>query len=97
MAAPVARAFYLPSDSTSSDASKIMPELLHHVRIISNELQTKHKSDQQEEHYRSEWRTVALVVDRLLLITFFIITVFTTAVIFMNVPSHHKLADYGST
>ena len=84
---------YSDGDGGSGEGGSLLPELLHHVRIIADELRNKHVMDETEEQCKSEWRTVALVIDRLLLITFFIVTVFTCSVIFINVPSGHRDFD----
>ena len=69
-----------------SDSGSVLLELLGHVKQLNEELHQRHASDDTEEHYKSEWRMVALVLDRILLILFFIMTVFTCVVIFVNVP-----------
>lgn len=69
-----------------TDNGSVMCELLHHVKQINEELHSRHVNKDVDDHYKSEWRMVALVLDRMLLIIFFIITVFTSVVIFINVP-----------
>ena len=70
----------------SSDSNGILCELLSHVRQINEEMHARHSGKDTEEHYKSEWRMVALVLDRILLIIFFIMTLFTCVTIFVNVP-----------
>lgn len=66
-----------------------VPEILNHVRQLNEELHVRHVNRNMEDHYKGEWRMVALVLDRLLLITFFVMTVFTGVVIFVNVPHYY--------
>ena len=88
------RSYFSSDNLEQNENANVLPEMLRYVKIICNEMQNKHQQDDRQEHFRSEWRTIALVVDRLLLITFFIVTSFTTAIIFMNVPSRAKLSDF---
>ena len=88
------RTYFSSDNIEQTDNANVMPELLRYVKIICGEMQGKHQQDERQEHFRSEWRTIALVVDRLLLIVFFIVTAFTTAIIFINVPSRAKLSDF---
>ena len=69
-----------------SDNGSVICELLHHVKQINEELHSRNVNRDVDDHYKSEWRMVALVLDRILLIIFFIVTVFTSVVIFINVP-----------
>ena len=71
---------------TCTDSNSVLCELLNHVKQINEELHGRHTNQDADEVYKCEWRMVALVLDRLLLIIFFIITVFTCVVIFVNVP-----------
>ena len=73
-----------PVDYT--DNGSVICELLHYVKQINEEMHSRHINHDVDDHYKSEWRMVALVLDRVLLILFFIITVFTSLVIFINVP-----------
>ena len=73
-------------DVDLGDASSVMCEVLSHVRQLNEEIHNRHTASDSDHHYKSEWRMVALVLDRMLLILFFIITVFTCVVIFVNVP-----------
>lgn len=70
----------------SSNSNSILCELLSHVKQINEEMHGRHTTKDADEVYKSEWRMVALVLDRLLLIIFFVMTVFTCVVIFVNVP-----------
>ena len=69
-----------------TDSNSILCDLLSHVKQINEELHGRHTNQDADEVYKTEWRMVALVLDRLLLIIFFIMTVFTCVVIFVNVP-----------
>ena len=71
----------------SGDNSSMLQELLHHVKQLTEELHQRHINSDADTHFKSEWRMVALVLDRLLLIIFFIITVLTSTVIFLNQPN----------
>ena len=72
--------------SDLSDNNTVLGELLAHVRQLNEEIHQRHIGNDADEHYKSEWRMVALILDRILLILFFIMTVFTCVVIFVNVP-----------
>ena len=69
-----------------ADSTGILGEMLCHVKQMNEEIHQRHVSADADEQYKSEWRMVALVLDRILLILFFIMTVFTCVVIFVNVP-----------
>ncbi len=69
-----------------TDNNAVLGELLAHVRQLNEEIHQRHIGSDADEHYKSEWRMVALILDRILLIIFFIMTVFTCVVIFVNVP-----------
>lgn len=69
-----------------SDSTSVLVELLNHMKQLTEELHHRHVTDDTDAHYKSEWRMVALVLDRILLLIFFIMTVFTCVVIFVNVP-----------
>ena len=73
-----------------SDNNTVLGELLAHVRQLNEEIHQRHIGNDADEHYKSEWRMVALILDRILLILFFIMTVFTCVVIFVNVPDWKK-------
>ena len=64
----------------------IMSELLSNTRSITEEIHSRNIAKDVDDHYKSEWRMVALVLDRILLILFFLMTLFTCIVIFINVP-----------
>ena len=68
------------------DDQSVIGDLLSHVKQLNEEIHNRHTSQEAEEHYKSEWRMVALVLDRMLLIIFFIITILTSVIIFVNVP-----------
>lgn len=72
----------------------LLTELVFHVKQINEELRQRHITRNAVDYYKSEWRMVALVLDRILLIVFFIITVFTCVIIFINVP-HGYAASRG--
>ena len=76
--------------SDLSDSNTVLGELLAHVRQLNEEIHQRHIGNDADEHYKSEWRMVALILDRILLILFFIMTVFTCVVIFVNVPDWKK-------
>ena len=76
--------------SDLSDNNTVLGELLAHVRQLNEEIHQRHIGNDADEHYKSEWRMVALILDRILLILFFIMTVFTCVVIFVNVPDWKK-------
>ena len=71
---------------SGGESSALLSELLQHVRQINEEMHSRASSKDTDEHYKSEWRMVALVLDRILLIVFFIMTLFTCVTIFVNVP-----------
>ena len=79
--------------SDLSDNNTVLGELLAHVRQLNEEIHQRHIGNDADEHYKSEWRMVALILDRILLILFFIMTVFTCVVIFVNVPDWKKWID----
>ena len=69
-----------------SETGALMFEMLSHVKQMNEEIHQRHVVDDADEHYKSEWRMVALALDRILLILFFLMTLFTCIVIFINVP-----------
>ena len=69
-----------------SDKEAIMADVLTNVRQLNEEIHSRHVTQDMDEYYKSEWRMVALVLDRLLLILFFILTVLICVTIFVNVP-----------
>jgi hypothetical protein len=73
-----------PSDR--SDCLNILCELASVIGQINSDLSRNNKRAHKEELRKSEWRKVALVLDRLLLITFFVITCLACTAIFANVP-----------
>ena len=70
----------------SENSTALLSELLTHVRQINEEMHSRASGQDTDDHYKSEWRMVALVLDRILLIIFFIMTLFTCVTIFVNVP-----------
>ncbi len=74
------------NEYSSSDSAGVLGEMLCHVKQMNEEIHTRHVASDADEQYKSEWRMVALVLDRILLILFFTMTVFTCVVIFVNVP-----------
>ncbi len=62
-------------------------ELVSHVKQINEELHQRYVSQDGDDQLKSEWRMIAVVLDRLLLIIFLIMTIFTSIIIFVNVPS----------
>lgn len=78
------RTFTEPDYMEQGDS--VMQELMSHVKQINEELHQRHTAQEHEEQLKSEWRMVAHVLDRLLLILFFLMTIFTSAVIFVNIP-----------
>ena len=68
------------------DGGVVMGDMLSHVRMMNEEIHQRHVAQDADEHYKSEWRMVALILDRILLILFFLMTSFTCIVIFINVP-----------
>ena len=75
-----------PEPQDFADTNAILCELLSHVKQLNEEIHQRHMTGDTDDHYKSEWRMVALVLDRILLILFFCVTVFTSTVIFINVP-----------
>ncbi|KAK2147143.1 hypothetical protein LSH36_568g03027 [Paralvinella palmiformis] len=76
-----------PRDYEGSDTNTLLYELLCHVKQVNEEIHQHLTNQETEEIFKSEWRLVALILDRLLLILFFIMTCFTSIVIFVNVPN----------
>ena len=80
------RQYIQPEITDLSDKETVRLELLSSVRQMNDRLHMRHSNSDKDEYYKSEWRMVALVLDRLLLIVFFIMTVFICVAIFVNVP-----------
>ena len=76
-----------PRDYEGSDTNTLLYELLSHVKQVNEEIHQHLSAMETDDILKSEWRLVALILDRLLLILFFIMTCFTSIVIFINVPS----------
>ena len=72
----------------SGDTYGVLCELLSQVKQIGSDLHENHRVSEFDTLYKSEWRKVALVLDRLLLITFFVVTCITCGTIFINVPAY---------
>jgi hypothetical protein len=68
------------------DCLNILSELTTIIDQINADLRRNYKHANNEELRKSEWRKVALVLDRLLLIAFFVVTCFACTAIFANVP-----------
>ena len=75
---------HYPTDN--QEGSVVMGDMLSHVRMINEEMHQRHVAQDADEHYKSEWRMVALVLDRIFLILFFLMTSIMSIVIFVNVP-----------
>ena len=73
-----------PTDNR--EGGVVMGDILSHVRMVNEEIHQRHVAQDADEHYKSEWRMVALVLDRILLILFFLVTSIMSIVIFVNVP-----------
>ena len=73
-----------PTDNR--EGGVVMGDILSHVRMVNEEIHQRHVAQDADEHYKSEWRMVALVLDRILLILFFLMTSIMSIVIFVNVP-----------
>ena len=68
------------------EQNEAMCDMLSHVKMLNEEIHQRHVAKDADDHYKSEWRMVALILDRILLILFFLMTTFTCVVIFINVP-----------
>lgn len=79
----------VPEPSEYTDTNSLLCELVAHVKQINEELHMRHYDKEHDEQYKSEWQLVALVLDRCLLVIFFIMTSFICVIIFVNVPGDH--------
>ena len=68
-----------------------MEEILKYLKILV----VKSDAEDAEKDVEDEWKQVALVVDRLFFWTFLLITIFSTVVILVIVPSFKYVADDG--
>ncbi|KAK3097926.1 hypothetical protein FSP39_014575 [Pinctada imbricata] len=63
------------------------PSTLDTILKYIKTIVTKHEEDEEEEEIVDEWKQVSLVVDRLLFWIFLFITLFSTIIILVVVPS----------
>jgi hypothetical protein len=68
-----------------------MEEILKYLKILV----VKSDAEDAEKDVEDEWKQVALVVDRLFFWTFMLITIFSTVIILVIVPSFKYVADDG--
>jgi hypothetical protein len=73
--------------SSDNETHQLLGELLFHIRKMSTKTQERYATRAFEDCYKAEWRQVAQVFDRVLLITFFLMTSVTTITIFAMAPS----------
>ena len=72
--------------SNDNETYQLLIEILHHVRKMSTKMQERLAVKALKNCYKIEWRQVAQVCDRVLLITFFLMTTVTTITIFAMAP-----------
>jgi len=70
---------------TGGDCYGALCELVSQCDRMCTELRRHQRSAIDADHRKSEWRSVALVLDRLLFITFFVVTCAACVYIFSSV------------
>ena len=76
-----------PAVLTTARSKRQLRELLFQVKLLNSNVIKKHDSQELANDYKTEWRLVALTLDRLLLCLFIIMTAFVITITFINIPA----------
>ena len=81
--------------AVETNSLKQIKDILIHIQLLlkqicdtSSQTQQRHQSQANDEECRNSWMMVAMVIDRLLLILFTLLTIIVSIVLLLNHPTY---------